>query len=228
MKSPLFVTLTIGNTTEARAGIKHLRASFGRWRRGAWFKRLDVKGGVASLEVTNRGNGWHPHLHVLLDCPWLAQSRLMPQPGDSRATIKAKTTQSQAELSHAWAAASRQPSAIVWVKKSGPEIVTEVLKYAVKPADLIDSDDNPGDVIRAIERTRLVTSWGNCYGINKALKAQMQAEREPCRCEECQASDWIPDEVWSRMFGRSDPPPRTYYRQQAEAARLRGLATDQA
>lgn len=107
MNSPLFVTLTMPNVTEARAGIQSIRAAFGRWKRQKWFRELDVKGGIASLEITNRGRGWHPHLHVLLDCPWLAPKRLKPQPGDSAKLIKAKCVESQAQLSAAWATALR-------------------------------------------------------------------------------------------------------------------------
>lgn len=211
MSNPIFVTLTMQNVADARQGIGQIRAAFGRWKRQKWFKSLNVAGGIASLEITNRGNGWHPHLHILLDCDWLAPSRLKPQLGDSPSLRKAKTVQSQAELSAAWATALKTESAIVWVKKAGPEIVTEVLKYSVKPSDLIHCADNPGDVIRAMERTRLVTTWGSCYGLSKELREEAKETREPCKCEKCGGSNWMPEAVWSRCFDRLDTTRRTYY-----------------
>lgn len=213
MNSPLFVTLTMPNVTDARAGIHEIRKAFGRWKRQKWFKELDVKGGIASLEITNRGKGWHPHLHVLLDCPWLAPSRLMPQPGDSPRIIKSKCSESQAQLSAAWATALRTETAIVHVKKAGPEIAREVLKYSVKPSDLIECADNPGDIIRAMDRTRLVTTWGSCYGLSAEIKAEAAALKEPCKCEKCGGSNWMPQEVWSKFYDRVDTTRRTYWGQ---------------
>lgn len=220
MSSPIFVTLTIQNVAEARAGIRGLRNAFGKFKRRKWFQSLNVAGGIAALEITNRGAGWHPHLHIVLDCQWLAPTRLKPQPGDTKAVIKAKCAQSQAELSDEWASCTGQNSAIVWVKKADAGIVHEVLKYSVKPSDLIACSDNPGDLIRAMEGTRLVTTWGTCYGIAAEQRKKANEERTPCKCENCQAANWMPEAVWSSHYGRIVMPPRTtrgHERQRANA-----------
>lgn len=199
MECPLFVTLTIENTTAAREGLDTIRAAYGRFRRQAWFLRCNVRGGITTLEVTNKGAGWHPHLHSIIDCDWLAPSRLKPQIGDTKRVIEAKCAQSQAELSVQWAAAVKQPTAIVWVKKTDEGAANEVLKYVVKPSDLIESPDNPGDLIRAIEGTRLLTTFGSCYGLAGDLKREAEANKQPCLCEKCNVSAWMPAEVAARI-----------------------------
>lgn len=64
---PYFLTLTIKNIPDnlfGRNDVHDIRECFGRFRRR--FKKK-ILGGFYVVQATNRGNGWHLHLHVLFD-----------------------------------------------------------------------------------------------------------------------------------------------------------------
>ncbi|MCJ7828470.1 MAG: hypothetical protein MUP81_01870 [Dehalococcoidia bacterium] len=64
---PYFLTLTIKNISDNDFGkdcVRDIRQCFGKFRRQ--FKRK-IKGGFYVVQATNRGNGWHLHIHVLFD-----------------------------------------------------------------------------------------------------------------------------------------------------------------
>ena len=83
-KWPLFLTLTMKNVDDLSFGaVRDLRRSFGKMRHQKWWKK-NVKGGVAAIEVTNIGNGWHPHLHAVIDCRFLSVKEREPYPDWSR------------------------------------------------------------------------------------------------------------------------------------------------
>lgn len=72
---PIHITLTIKNTEFGKQGLQTVKDSFSRMLAAArkaksnpvknkpveWNK---VLGGVKSVESTNKGNGWHAHLHI--------------------------------------------------------------------------------------------------------------------------------------------------------------------
>jgi hypothetical protein len=162
---PLFVTLTMKNAFDLSSGeIRKMRRAFGKLRnRKLWKTR--VKGGIACVEVTNIGNGWHPHLHCVLDCAWLAWKTPAPQKGDSKEELKAKFQAAAVELETAWAKLLGQTSASVKVKRcSSSTIAKEVVKYTVKDEDLIESEEPIGELIRALESCRLMTTFGQAHG----------------------------------------------------------------
>lgn len=75
---PAMLTLTVKNGPDLLERFNHLIGSFRtlQSRRRDWFKKgrgwtefAKIDGAVFSVEFTNKGNGWHPHLHafVLLD-----------------------------------------------------------------------------------------------------------------------------------------------------------------
>lgn len=76
---PYLVTFTVQNGDDLRERFQHLRSSFQRlqnrrrlWSKGArgaqWTEFARVAGAVGSYEVTNKGKGWHPHLHAVAMC----------------------------------------------------------------------------------------------------------------------------------------------------------------
>ena len=172
MEWPLFITLTIPNTADLDiGGLRHLRRSFGKLRHmKLWSQR--VRGGVAGIEITNQGHGWHPHLHAVIDCRWLAWKTPRPQPGEGKKAVREKCKAASDELGLAWARCccikALDPDwcgVIYKVKRcKKDEIGKEVLKYSVKGTDLIESEQNPADLIRAMQATRLVTSFGTLFG----------------------------------------------------------------
>ena len=69
---PYLVTLTVKNGDDLAERMQHLRSSMRKMtesRRNALKGQSFVEfaksaGGSHSIEVTNRGNGWHPHMYT--------------------------------------------------------------------------------------------------------------------------------------------------------------------
>lgn len=172
-------------------------------------------GGIASVEITNIGNGWHPHIHSIIDARWLAVKAPPPKPFDTRKVMQAKFKAAAKEVAARWAAAMELPRAGIHVKRAytdrtTPEmpgenksIAIEVLKYAVKPSDLIECEEPIGDLLRLMGAARLVSSFGSCYGKN-LVEEEEEYVPEPCECGAVKA--WMPDAIVDRIAGR----PRDY------------------
>jgi hypothetical protein len=200
---PLFVTLTVQNTASAQGCFRNLRAAFGRFRRTKFWLHT-VKGGMCSMEITNRGQGWHPHLHCLIDCKWLSTKTPQPQQGDPWWVIERKCESAQKDLTEAWAKCIKQETSIVWVKRTDTDAIIEVMKYACKPGDLIACDGNPGEVIRAMDRTRLISTFGTLYGLSKEWKEMEKQEKKGIQCEVCkETGTFVPSEMMDIMLSRS-------------------------
>jgi len=200
MQWPLHITLTVRNTKDVNLEtFRRLQAAFKKLRKQKLWAN-NVKGGVASIELTNRGKGWHPHIHVLADVEWLAIKAQRIRPFDSRARAYEKCKAAARELGEAWAALVQQKTASVKSRRcNGMIAVIEVLKYAVKPEALIECEDNPGDAIRAMQRARLFTAFGSLYGKMKSL----DAEKPKCACGKCgEIGMAMPEHVFE-MFCKS-------------------------
>jgi len=198
MEYPLFVTLTMSNSDDPDS-VRHLRRSFGKLRNRRLWKET-VKGGVAAIEVTNKGKGWHPHLHALVDCRWLAIKTPEPRK-NMKKTDKIQYYQSaRRELSDTWAHILGQSEAIVLAKRAnGVEVVKEILKYSVKGSELLDSVDNIAPMLRVLEMTRLITTFGSLYGRTKELDEI--ENKESCPCGKCgESGHMLPDSVVSYLI----------------------------
>jgi len=114
VSQPKHVVLTIPNTEhityqqirQAKSALTKLRhrkiARF--WRGGTW-----------SLEITNSGNGWHLHFHLLIDADWIDLDALRA----------------------AWADCNSVPVTICWVGDArGEQRIAEATKYVVKGSKL--------------------------------------------------------------------------------------------
>jgi hypothetical protein len=194
-KWPLFITLTMGNVSDLDADpVRHLRRSFTRLRNTRLFRER-IKGGVASIEVTNIGNGWHPHLHAVVDCRWLSVQCSAPHHLDPPELKQRKIEIATAELQKCWQRALKQEEPPIFkVKRCDAEVVKEVIKYSVKGSDLLESPDPIGGMIRCIMASRLMSAWGTCYRLQKQIDEAEAAEggEDHFSCGECGASDWIP------------------------------------
>ncbi len=173
MKWPIFLTLTQGNTmTIEGEDVREFRRAFGRLRQMKFWK-VKVRGGVASMEVTNIGNGWHLHLHAVIDCDWLS---ILSEPPRKWHTAKEKAWKilvAKSELQEAWRQALKAGyDPVCHVKRAEGNICQEVLKYVVKGDALVEMSDDISPLIDAISSTRLVTTFGTCYGLTKALEAE--------------------------------------------------------
>jgi hypothetical protein len=193
MKWPLFVTLTMPNTSDPE-GVRHLRQAFGKLRhRKLWTSR--TTGGVASIEVTNTGQGWHPHLHAVIDCEWLAHKTPPPEWNRGADHVAERCRAAQEELSAVWRKCLGEPQAIVWVKRCNSATITEeVVKYSVKGSDLVTSPDPIGEIIRVLERTRLITTFGNFFGRGREFDEAAQGEKPGC--DSCgESGSFVPTEI---------------------------------
>lgn len=201
IKWPLHITFTIQNTHElTTSNLRSLLRAFRRLRQRRLWK-LCVRGGWVSLEITNRGNGWHPHLHVLADVEWLSLTCSPPRRNDSRERKKWKCDQAAKELSDTWAELVGQKTASVKSRRcAGAVAIREVMKYAVKGTDLVESKASASAVIRAMKSTRLFRGFGTCYGRAKELEPL----KAPCTCDSCQeVCSYIPEDVLATMHERN-------------------------
>lgn len=72
---PKHVVLTVKNTpTISKATVKRLKKWLGSLRRSKFCNNW--LGGFYRLECTNEGNGWHLHIHLLVDARWIDQFAL--------------------------------------------------------------------------------------------------------------------------------------------------------
>lgn len=154
------------------------------------FEHAPVVGGVVSGEVTwsEDDRSWHPHLHALIDSPWIAWSEMrdlwrsltcttagcrhactrcrgIAAPATADRCARCGGTGTEPICTGAWS---------VWVEAIPQDdderrrgAIREVLKYVGKPGGLVDSLDPEriGEYLWATRRQRLVTGWGSLYRI---------------------------------------------------------------
>lgn len=204
MKWPLFVTLTTTNFKTGPDCIRAVRRAFGKMRRLRWFRRC-VSGGIAAVEVTNRGKGWHPHVHALIDCRWFSVTVPAPSTCATREVVSRRGKSACAEVAAQWTLCmSGRRSSVktrrVWSRDGGDirPALAEVLKYSVTADTLLDIEEPLSPLLDVMSATRLVTSWGNCYrlGVDRD-------KRSGCPCEKCHSMDaWLPEVVADAMCRR--------------------------
>jgi Replication protein len=185
---PIFVTFTVRNFTkkdQAFDFVRGIRRAFTKLRRLRWFKRC-VKGGVASIEVTNRGKGWHPHIHALMDCAWFYVSRSRPAHHLSHEAKKKIYKANLEEIREQWSLCLNRPGRIFLRRvygrddRSAQPITREVLKYSCKGDELLECEEDVSPLIRMLDGCRLVTSWGSFYRHPAAKRPKLPPR--PCEC----------------------------------------------
>lgn len=193
MQWPLFVTLTTTNFKTGPDCIRKVRRAFGKLRRLRWFRRA-VAGGIAAVEVTNRGKGWHPHVHALIDARWLSVTVRAPRPGETREQVSRLGKSACAEVAAQWMLCmdgrrSSVKTRRVWARDGGDirPALAEVLKYSVTADALLDVKEPLSPLLDVMTSTRLVTSWGNCYRLGVERN-----KRAGCPCDKCHSMDaWM-------------------------------------
>jgi hypothetical protein len=200
MKWPLFVTLTKPNSETVEC-VREIRADWAKMRRRKIMEKR-VRGGVTTIEITNHGNGWHPHLHILCDCEWLSIHTPPPRGHDSAAVFKQKCEHAQMELSAVWANVIKSPIAVVWVERKKPgDCLAYAMKYAVKGSDLIECREKIGPLIDVISKSRMVSAFGDWHG---RIAPDDEDEKPGCCCTNCGAEkSWIPESIVDSLYRRS-------------------------
>lgn len=70
-----FITLTIPNQEDPRAGFKIIQKSFRRLRQRSFWK-WKVDGGAWVVEITGQPGRWHVHIHAVLESKFIRHSLL--------------------------------------------------------------------------------------------------------------------------------------------------------
>jgi len=196
MKWPLHVTFTITNKHALEAAdLVALLKAFRRLRqRRIW--KCTVRGGFVSLEITNRGKGWHPHLHVVADCEWLSLTTSPPTKWMSKAQKKNIYAAAARELEQTWCELVGQKTASVKTRRKygGAEgarsLAVETMKYTVEPSALIECKGSASEAIYAMNKVRLFRGFGSCYRLK--LDDEVK-EPSMCDCGEC--NSWRPETI---------------------------------
>lgn len=148
---PFLVTLTVKNGADLRERFKHLASSLRTYHRRRSRARqkgevLKAHSAVWSYEFTNKGKGWHPHVHAV----WLCH-----EAPDAQA------------LSREWRDLTGD-SFIVDVRPMNMAdpvaAFCEVFKYAIKFAELAHVDRL--HAYRTLKGKRLLDSFGDLRGLD--------------------------------------------------------------
>lgn len=146
---PYFVTFTVKNGDDLYDRFLHLRQKLQKLHKARGRKRgvsevEKAEGAVWSFEVTNRGKGWHPHVHAI----WLCES--MPD---------------QAKLKAEWEALTGDSHQVKVVPMDGDEVdgFLEVFKYSLKFGDLELADN--WTAYETLSGENLLASFGCFRGV---------------------------------------------------------------
>lgn len=168
MKWPMHITLTVPNIREGcedRGFLRALLLAFRTLRRSTLWSRC-VKGGVYGMEVTNKGNGWHPHIHIIADCRWLAVKTPEPHHTDTTEERTYKFQLAAQELQCAWAKATDlEMHKSIWIRRCDAGAATEVAKYAIKAADLLNTTGSAAAMCNILDSCRLTAPFGSMRGL---------------------------------------------------------------
>jgi hypothetical protein len=168
MQWPMHITLTVPNVgydENARGMMRDMMLAFRRLRRlKLW--RANVTGGCYGMEVTDKGQGYHPHLHIVADCRWLALTTPEPRGRDSDEVRREKKRGAAEELQAAWQfATGRDEHMSLWVRRCDSNAASEIVGYALKSGDAVKLHGKLGDVFRAMDAVRMCATFGSCRGV---------------------------------------------------------------
>lgn len=200
VKWPLFVTWTeFHSELFPSQGFRPLFEAAKKLRRQVWFKNR-VVGGIISGEVSNEGeNGWHYHLHSILDARWFSVTVGEPDRGWDKQKLRRRAQAAQREVQAQWELALGRPGSVQMQRCNGEQAAREILKYAVEMAALCNSSQPIGPVIDEIRRSRLVRSWGTMYGHLR----DCDEKKGPAPCPKCsEKAPLLPQVVVDAMFRR--------------------------
>lgn len=194
---PLAVTLTTTNLSRAEDCVAKIKDVFGAFRRTAFWKAT-VQGGIYGVEVTHKGRGFHPHIHCLLDCRWLAVNTPEPTRAMSARQVSQLCKRAQNELAEVWGGYVQQSKASVYVQRAFGVALKETLKYSIKPAELLSCACKASEIIDLIDAGRTMARFGCAHSMSKEFVG-CDAETEMLRqCDSCGAvNSKMPDEIIS-------------------------------
>jgi hypothetical protein len=164
IKQPKHLVLTHKNfPTLTRRIIREHTVKLAKFRRAKVMKRCS--GGCCSTEITNEGNGWHLHAHMLLDVKWL----------DMEA------------VAITWGRLVGQHFAIVKIKDVREKsYLQEICKYVVEGSELAKWEpDEINEFVQAIRGLRMFNSFGTLRDLAPQIRREIFATKPPspkCKC----------------------------------------------
>lgn len=193
VNQPKHVVLTVKNIPDlTKQHVLEFRGWLTKLRRSKFAKNW--RGGFCTLEVTNEGQGWHLHAHLLVDAHWIDAIQLSAQ----------------------WAKATGNMGRIVKVKDArAKDYLAEVTKYVVKGVML--AAWTPAEIVRFIDAfsgVRTFSVFGTLYGARTKFKAwwlQVRGSKPLCSCGCCTATYFSEEQYlsWDLIPNREPPtiPP---------------------
>lgn len=194
VSQPKHVVLTVKNVGDLTPGhVTQLQKWFGNLRRRKCCSNW--VGGFYSIECTNEGNGWHLHIHALVEARWI----------DS------------AELSKNWDSTTGGFGRIVKVKDCRQRTyLSEVTKYVAKGSQL--AAWSPAQIlafVQAFSHKRTFGVFGKLYGARTEFAefiATMKAAKPKCDCGSCSIlyfteNEWLAREALASPTSKPIPPP---------------------
>lgn len=191
---PWHVVLTVRNTADLAQGhVDEFRKWFTRLRHKKFCRNW--RGGFYSFEVTNKGNGWHLHLHAIVDAQYIDKMG----------------------LSSAWQEATSGSGLITNAKECvNDSYLKEACKYAAKGNEISAwSPSQISEFISAFEGVRTFGVFGNLYRKRtewSAWIASLEVKDRTCECGSTQfyffsELQWIQKDLIPTGPLRSIPPP---------------------
>ena len=167
MQHPKMLTLTVPRwKTDPRDGIAFLRKSFNRLRRQKVMRT--VTGGAYTIELKRKQDGWHIHIHAMLDTPYIHYRKLWT----------------------AWREITQIPVPQIDIRSADTK---EARAYLCKDASkVVAYDCNPADIVAWYEATkgqRLWATFGKWYNASyDSLGLDDPKDVEPVTCPHCGAT----------------------------------------
>lgn len=167
MAHPKLVTLTMPLwLDEAGKGIKFIRQAFNALRKTDVFWK--VVGGSYQIEIKIKDNGFHIHIHSLLDCPYMPYQQLWS----------------------AWKKIIGHECPQVDIRSADtPQAREYAAKYAAKASDFDRDEDNVVAWYEATKGQRLFATFGKWYNATmEELDPEHPQFVPQCTCPHCQAT----------------------------------------
>jgi len=181
-QSVKYVTLTFPNVESLDGGGAYTLAlnSLTRLRhRELWVLR--VRGGLYVLEVTNKGKGWHLHIHMLVDSDWWDEKSENGKFELSKLWKSCLPKSVQALVEEAMPEGSKD-RAIVWVKEADASSVRELSKYIAKGSGFYHDPERVVEFYQAVKGRRCFEVFGLEYQRLYRLYREMEKRVKAGHC----------------------------------------------
>jgi len=110
-----------------------------------------IKGGIYTIQTTQSLQGWHVHLHAVLEMQYVSVQY----------------------ISKLWEECTEGDGKIVYIKIARMDTVLYILRYSLNASEV----ENVSDYLEATRSIRLFGSFGSCYrAASKEVDAEFEAE----------------------------------------------------